>query len=296
MTMNDPIASGAQPEVQPLRLREAFEAARPALEAVEAKDLAQMNLEIPAATITVRGTIPELRTLQARLLAELPEADPAIFDKCERYTFALIHAHRQYVAASQPSQPIQELTETLKQLHDQLYTDVHALAKRGLLDGARLDMLSGTNGSKNTAFDVLALVAMLRDNWSKIEGKTPVNPAELDNAEQLADRLTDALGIREQGPVTVPEASLMRHRAYALFVKTYDEVRRIVGYLRWHEGDADEIAPSLYKGRYRKPGRSEETPDVAAQPAPAPAPAPAAPLAPAMAAPGMPNSPPFAQS
>lgn len=35
-------------------------------------------------------------------------------------------------------------------------------------------------------------------------------------------------------------------RAYALFARAYDEVRRVVTYLRWHERDADQIAPCLY--------------------------------------------------
>jgi len=44
-----------------------------------------------------------------------------------------------------------------------------------------------------------------------------------------------------------------------LVVNTYDEVRRAVHYLRWREGDAEEIAPSLYSGRRRRSKRDEDS-------------------------------------
>ncbi|WP_437907778.1 hypothetical protein WME95_07775 [Sorangium sp. So ce327] len=62
-----------------------------------------------------------------------------------------------------------------------------------------------------------------------------------------------------------------------------DQTRRAVAYLRWDEGDADTIAPSLYKGRGRAASSSDTAaaPDDAAPPGAAPAgtPAPAAPSA-----------------
>ena len=40
-------------------------------------------------------------------------------------------------------------------------------------------------------------------------------------------------------------------RAYTLLYETYDDVRQMVGYLRWKQGDADRIAPSLFAQRCR---------------------------------------------
>ena len=45
------------------------------------------------------------------------------------------------------------------------------------------------------------------------------------------------------------DAGDIRQRLFTLFVNAYDQARRAVGYLRWNEGDADQIAPSLYAGR-----------------------------------------------
>ena len=52
-------------------------------------------------------------------------------------------------------------------------------------------------------------------------------------------------------------------RAFTLFSRAYDATRGAVTYLRWNEGDADDIAPSLYKGRE---GRSASTGGAATPP------------------------------
>jgi hypothetical protein len=199
----------------------------------------------------------------------------------------------------------QELSEQLTQLRETLVIDVTALEKRGLIDG-RLGELRGAVGYKNLAFDVLLLSTVLRESWSKIEGKTGVQLAELDCADTLADRLVTAVGVREQGKSALSAAVEARQRAYTLFVNAYDEVRRAVGYLRFNHGDLEKIAPSLYSGR--KPHRPEEEPiagGAAVAPGTPPGVTPAAtpPAAPptgangsnggAATAPGMPGADPF---
>jgi hypothetical protein len=115
--------------------------------------------------------------------------------------------------------------------------------------GTRVAKLRSINGYKNIAFDVLGLVALLREHWATIQNKTAVRSEELEAAERLADRLVTAVGLRDQAPVALTAAVATRLRAYTLFMRSYDEARRAVEYLRWHQGDADSIAPSLYAGR-----------------------------------------------
>jgi hypothetical protein len=47
----------------------------------------------------------------------------------------------------------------------------------------------------------------------------------------------------------VGEATLTRLRAFTLFSRVYEDVRRAVQYVRGKAGDADAIMPSLYAGR-----------------------------------------------
>ena len=41
-------------------------------------------------------------------------------------------------------------------------------------------------------------------------------------------------------------------RALSDLIYGYDQLRRMMSYLRWSEGDADSIVPSLYAGRGRR--------------------------------------------
>jgi len=96
--------------------------------------------------------------------------------------------------------------------------------------------------------------------------------------------LLAALGVREHGASPPAfDAAERRACAFTLFMRAYDQARRAVIFLRWDEGDADEIAPSLYKGRGGRgqraeapaeaPAASTEAPAAASTEAPAKAPA-----------------------
>ncbi len=54
------------------------------------------------------------------------------------------------------------------------------------------------------------------------------------------------------------ELQLLRAKVFTMLVKAYDQVRRALAYLRHEEGDADEIAPSLF---ITKRGRAKEEKD-----------------------------------
>ena len=72
---------------------------------------------------------------------------------------------------------------------------------------------------------------------------------ELDQIEDLADKLVTAVGAREQAPQLTAEAIRDRQAAFTLFINAYDEVRSVIGFLRRKQGDVDTIAPSLFIGR-----------------------------------------------
>lgn len=252
----------------PLRYRDAYQALQSEIAAVTPSDLVAINLDIPAAAVTVLGCGPKLRSHRDAIAAKLPAQDLASFDKLETYALAAAHAHTLYLTASSPPEAIPELVDELTKARDLLVTDVTALAKRKLLDGSRLDELQGTSGYKNIAFDVMLLATLMREHWASIEGKTAVQLAELDRAEQIADRLAMAIGLREQEPGAANAAGETRQRAFSLFMKAYDQARRAITYLRWDEGDADTIAPSLYAGRDRSRRKAEATPAAPEPPVP----------------------------
>src|SRR5262249_15280667 len=135
----------------------------------------------------------------------------------------------------------------------------------------------GYFGYKNVAFELVDYANLLKRSWPAIAGKTALTPQEISDAKNLGMRLVHAAGLREQAPLLAAEAAKIRAQALVLLIRAYDEVRRAVIFLRWKEGDADSIAPSLYAGRGGK-GHPDAT--DAGQPQTPPAPgAPAAPTA-----------------
>ncbi len=74
------------------------------------------------------------------------------------------------------------------------------------------------------------------------------------------EKLITAIGEREQAPAVLAAATRLRQKAFTLALNTYGELRRGVIYLRYREGDADQIAPSLYGGRTRRRGEEDEAP------------------------------------
>ncbi|MGE5783152.1 MAG: hypothetical protein ACM3ZE_01120 [Myxococcales bacterium] len=98
---------------------------------------------------------------------------------------------------------------------------------------------------------------MLRENYKQIEGKCGATAAEIDRALKIAARLLRIVGEREQRAAVEQEATDLRNRAFTLFNAAYDDARRAIIYLRWHDGDADTVTPSLYAGRGGSKRKSE---------------------------------------
>jgi hypothetical protein len=81
----------------------------------------------------------------------------------------------------------------------------------------------------------------------------------------VANRIVALAGQREQSPELAGPAARVRQQAFVLFTQAYDDARRAVEFIRWHEGNAERIPPSLYAGRGRRPSpvATEEAPPSA---------------------------------
>ena len=244
---------------------ESYKRLEPEFQALSTDECSQINLEIPSAVSTTLGAIPEIRALRDDIVKEMPGFNIVRFDKLEDYAMALSHANTQHMIATQPPDDLQAIYQEGVSLRETLYADVATLIRRGLINEATIKDLKGPNGYKNVATDLQILASLLKDNWSQIEGKCAVQMAELEHALKLAARILRVVGLREQGPAIIAATADMRLRAFTLFTRAYDDARRAVIFLRWHEGDADSIAPSLYAGRSN--GRKKATADNGQDPA-----------------------------
>jgi hypothetical protein len=258
---------------------EAYERLLPEFRALAADEVAPVNVDVTSAVASTLGVIGELRSHREDV-AKLPRFDVEKFDKIEQYAMALSHAQGLHATAQKPPDDFRDLYDEAARVRDVLHVDVTALIGRGMVRADALKDYKGLNGYKNLAADLQILAIVIKDNWPRVQGKCATQKAELDHAFVLMERLMRAVGYREQTGASVVEAADLRARAFTLFTRAYDEARRAMIYLRWHDGDADDVVPSLY---VRSPRRKTREDDVdatsASTPTPAEATAPAAPPA-----------------
>ncbi len=250
-------------------LRDALDDVKAEALALDAESLRQVKVDIPSAAITVRGALPALHRLRAEVAAAFRGVDLAQYDRIELYTRALTQANGEYLATSGGVTEVPALTEQLKDIRTTLLTDMRTAARRKLIDPSHLDGLQGAKGAKNTATDVITLCALIRKQWAALDGRTGIALGEIDRAELLAEELQSALARAENADSGVAAAAELRQRVYTLFFNAYDEARRAVSFLRWREGDANELAPSLMALRSKKARserREEPEPEVVKQP------------------------------
>ena len=179
------------------------------------------------------------------------------FDAIERYVGALSQADAYHNIATSPPDDLAEVQAEGAALRDVFYVDAQVQVRRGLISADALDELAGPVGYKNLAADLQSLSTVYLANWDKLAGTTSVKEAEIERAQQISFYLFRVVGQREQSPALVAETADMRARAFTLLTDAYDNARRAIIYLRWHEGDADIICPSLFAGRSN--GRSKPT-------------------------------------
>jgi hypothetical protein len=234
----------------------------PELAALKEEDLLPVNFEIPAGVALVLGNLGEIRAFREAIAREMVGFDLTRFDKLEAYTLALNEAHAGYKVATEPSDALDQVVAEGERLRDLLRAEANALELRGLLDGRKLREVGAGQGRKNLALDLTLLYKAMDDSWPTLEGKARVTRQELETAARIGQYIVRVVGVREQGTQAIAAATDTRSRIYTLFVRAYDDARRAIHFLRWKEGDADEIAPSLYstRGSARRKGANTDAP------------------------------------
>lgn len=100
-------------------------------------------------------------------------------------------------------------------------------------------------------------------------GKTRRRARELGLERPRRRALVDLLAQRQTGTDGTGSPSdydVAKGRLFRRLARAHSQARRAVVYLRWDEGDADHILPSLYPGRPRR-RRAAETPSEPSTPA-----------------------------
>ena len=266
-----PATDPEQPKL--LRYRAAFQQIKPDADQLDPQALLIVNIDMTSAVSIATGALPKIMALRDQAAAQLPQFEIRHFDTLETLALATMHVQGEFVAASAPAGALALLYQQGVALRELLHSDATSLTRRGLMNGSKLSKFRVSPGYKILAEDLVGISSLLRNNWPSIGSKTAITLAELDEAEELSDRLLSALAARAQAPAILASAAIQRQRVFTLFVAAYDEVRRAITFLRWKEGDLETVAPSLYSGRGNVRRKKSEAPPVAPAEHPEPAPA-----------------------
>jgi hypothetical protein len=230
------------------RYRRAYEATLSEIQSVREQDFVGITLDIAAMVTTVTGRWSKIKPMRAELNDTWRRFDLKLFDKVETYALALGHAQTLYKTMNEPPQSLVALADTAMAKRNVLLCAVNLLIARGLIHPSALSGLEGADAYQHVASDLFALANILTVRASAIPD-APIKPAELVEAEILADQLQTAIGERDHERTQRTPSDLSRNRqaAFTLLINAYEEVRAAIKYLRRKQGDADKIIPSLYK-------------------------------------------------
>lgn len=251
------------------RANAALERMRARLASLDPKDFSPLNVDIPLAVNRALGVRPATDALRARIERECPGVDMVAIDEIEDRAYACAAANTAYDAAVTPQPGFATVAQEAFDARGVLQALAKLLISCNLLKAEQLEGLKGTHGYREVGEDCALLVLVLRQNWSRLEGKVPVTETQLSRVQGIADRLREMVGVRDQAPERTQGAADLRARAFTLLDRAYDEVRRAIAFLRWHEEDVDVIAPPLRTHVGPRPKAADKEPDVAPTTAPA---------------------------
>jgi hypothetical protein len=213
-----------------------------------------VNIDPTFAVTTVLGALPGLRALQGDMARCWLDFDPSELDRLERCALSLQDAQALYQTTPRDPPSLRQQARELWKQRQRLLMSARSLADWGLIDRNRLVRFVPMRGYRPLAGDVCALVALFRDCWAEIDGKSPVTAMDLERAMSLAMALLVEVGARQNQPRGTAEAVRLRRQAFSSLADAYAQVRRRVRYLCKRRSDAERIAPSLHT-KYRRPTR-----------------------------------------
>lgn len=239
----------------------AYEQARLDLDAVPAESVGRIIANIPIVVSTVFGALPAIEALGDDI-KKLPFVDHALLGKLRGYALTLYYVHILISHAADNTQ-VNALMAEATQLRARLLSSVETLSVCGYVDPAQVAAIRKGSGHLDTANDLVGLEQIFQAGGDAFYGMVPVTRAEVARASELGLQIVAALGRRKVGSEAESTTTRRiddRARAFRLVVRSYNEARRAVTFLRWNEGDADQLVPSLFAGKPRRRSRPDDEP------------------------------------
>ena len=193
------------------------------------------------------------------VIAALPGFDIRHLDHFGLYTDALAYANATLVARADRVRDVPELAAEGYALRSVLFAYGELLALRGRFPASVIARLRPGTGYRDLHDDLHALVVLFAEHPDVLSSGAPVTTADVDRANELVQALGDALGADTEFALSQDELAQERHKIAHLLITAHRELRRAAVYIRYHEGDAVALVPSL---RVVTKGRPKQQPDA----------------------------------
>ena len=231
---------------------EAYERIADEAAALREADFVMINIDTREAVLTALATVARIEALGIDIesvfrMDTRPIATIPVYAKGLRWADSRIR----------PASAVAIDVVRLRRCRDLLLDECRHLEKRRLLGDISIEGLGRVQDTKSMSNDVLELAGTLEAVRQLRGACVTITADEVERASKVADQALLELARRNRGK---DETATLRHRIFALLVRSYDELRRVVTYLRWEHGDAGQLVPSLYnKCRTRRATRGHRT-------------------------------------
>lgn len=235
------------------------------IRAVGRDDIRHQTLDPLTAISTIFGALARAEK-HAEDIAKLPLLKHAWIASVAGLASAVLYLDNARNSTTRKANEVASLAEEGTELAEVMIADVRAMMTRKVLpaDLTRkvlpadsLGEYEPGNGYRNLAHNLGMLAGLCVRHWSTIEGRSGITKDDVTRASMLNEEILKVLGERVNDNGEASQNALLRAQAFTLLVRGYDELRRAIAFIRYHEGDVDEIVPSLYAGRGGRP-RTED--------------------------------------
>lgn len=235
---------------------ESYRKLEPEILAVPEAEVLRVQVDVTRACAIALGAVKAIQSMKPLVTGKLPAHDVQAMDNIVDYIFAAYYAHAISAPPARDVEKLQKLAEEAAPLREDLLVQAEALAHKRYFDAGKVAEIRAGTGYLDIATDLTSLSLLFRSGWPLVKDKTTVTQEEAERADVLGREILAAMGSRLQPngeATTLDQAMDRRARAFTVFQRAYERCRQAAAYLRWDEGDAESLVPSLFlRPRSRK--------------------------------------------
>jgi hypothetical protein len=256
---SNPIDSPADVATEPggkptIDFRAEFDDYLPYAAAIPASEvrICRSNTDVMAVNVRIGvNSISEPEILD-RIRRELPEVDIAELLDLPRLGETVARAARMVFPAPKPHN-LEASEKRAAQLRKLLLGQIGILVESGLVKREELDALRKGRGKVNAANDLIDAAALFTQYGEQLEGKHPITPEQIKEAQTLGNLLREAVApsaaIKPKSKAR-RQAAENRDRLWTLLSQRHQTLRRVAVWM-WPK-EADERVPPLGSRVHRR--------------------------------------------